>query len=119
MKRLRGRFFTNADNEHSARVAVIDETFAAQYFPGEDPIGKHLHFTQESSGGPRTDEIVGVVGHVEHYALDGSQGEKPQIYYPFYQLPDEAIPAFGAQVTLAVRTPLEVAEVPRLAQLAV
>ena len=34
---LRGRFFTDADNEHSARVVVIDETFAAQYFPGAGP----------------------------------------------------------------------------------
>ncbi len=67
---LRGRFFTDADNEHSARVVVIDESFADQYFPGEDPIGKHLHFTQESSGGPRTDEIVGVVGHVKQFGLE-------------------------------------------------
>jgi putative ABC transport system permease protein len=46
---------------------------------------------------------------VEHYALDGSVGEKPQIYYSFYQLPDEAVPAFASQVTLAVRTSLDVA----------
>jgi putative ABC transport system permease protein len=46
---------------------------------------------------------------VEHYALDGSVGEKPQIYYSFYQLPDEAVPAFASQVTLAVRTSFDVA----------
>ena len=38
----RGRFFTPADNEHSAAVAVIDESFAENFFPGSDPIGKYL-----------------------------------------------------------------------------
>ena len=56
-------------------------------------------------------QVVGVVGHVEHYGLDGSLGEKPQIYYAFYQLPDDAVPAFRGEVTLAVRTPLDAATV--------
>jgi putative ABC transport system permease protein len=34
-------------------------------------------------------------------------GEKPQIYYSFYQLPDEEVPMFRGDVTLAVRTPLD------------
>ena len=33
--------------------------------------------------------------------------EKPQIYFPFYQLPDEAVPAFRDEVSLVVRTPLD------------
>jgi hypothetical protein len=50
--------------------------------------------------------IVGVVGHVEQYGIDGSGGEKPQIYYPLYQLPDEALPIFRDEVKFAVRTGL-------------
>jgi ABC-type lipoprotein release transport system permease subunit len=55
--------------------------------------------------------VAGVVGHVEHYGLDGSLGEKPQIYYSFYQLLDEWLPAFRSEITLAVRTPLSAATV--------
>jgi predicted permease len=100
---LRGRFFTDADNEHASRVVVIDDTFAEKYFPGQDPIGKHLHFQQDSSGGPRDDEIVGVVGHVKQFGLepDKSNIVEVEYYEPFQQTPDlimrrvgEGIPAF-------------------------
>jgi ABC-type antimicrobial peptide transport system permease subunit len=50
---------------------------------------------------------VGVVGHVEQYAMDGSGGgEKPQIYFSIYQLPDDALPAFRQEINFVVRTPL-------------
>jgi predicted permease len=100
---IRGRFFTDADNEHSSRVVVIDESFAERYFPGEDPLGKHLHFQQESSGGPRTDEIIGVVGHLKQFGLepDKANNVDVQYYEPFAQTPDlimrrvgEGLPAF-------------------------
>ena len=39
---LRGRFVDQSDNEYSARVAVIDSSFAREYFAGQDPIGKHV-----------------------------------------------------------------------------
>jgi predicted permease len=100
---LRGRFFTDADNEQAARVVVIDETFAEKYFPGQDAIGKHLHFTQESSGGPRDDEIIGVVGTVKQFGLqpDKANNVEVQYYEPFQQTPDmimrrvgEGLPAF-------------------------
>ncbi len=38
-------------------------------------------------------------------------GEKPEIYYSFYQLPDEAVPSFRGEVNLAVRTRLDAAAV--------
>jgi ABC-type antimicrobial peptide transport system permease subunit len=38
--------------------------------------------------------------------MDGSGGEQPQIYYSFYQLPDEGLPIFRNEVTYAVRTRL-------------
>ncbi len=52
-----------------------------------------------------------MVGHVEHYGLDGSGGEIPQIYYSFYQLPDEAVPEFRSVITVAVRSQLNAASV--------
>jgi predicted permease len=87
---LRGRFFTEADNENAPRVAVIDEDFAGKYFPGQDPIGKHVHFVEQQSGGLRADEIIGVVGHVKQFGLqqDSLQTLHAQVYEPFMQMPD-------------------------------
>jgi putative ABC transport system permease protein len=48
-------------------------------------------------------QIVGIVGHVDHYGLDGSVGEKPQIYFSIYQLPDDAMPVFRNEITVVVR----------------
>jgi putative ABC transport system permease protein len=55
--------------------------------------------------------VVGVVGHVEHYGLDGSAGEKPQIYYSLYQLPDAWFPTFREDVTFVVRSRITAATV--------
>ena len=45
----RGRFFTAADNEHTAPVVVIDESMAEKYFPDQDPIGQYLDFNTNPS----------------------------------------------------------------------
>jgi len=37
-----GREFSRADNETSPLVAVVDETMAAQYWRGEDPVGRRV-----------------------------------------------------------------------------
>ena len=42
MRLLRGRFFDDHDNEKSQLVCIIDESFAKQNFPNEDPLGKRL-----------------------------------------------------------------------------
>jgi macrolide transport system ATP-binding/permease protein len=41
-KLLRGRYFTEAEEASKPRVAIINQAFVRQYFPGEDPIGKQL-----------------------------------------------------------------------------
>ncbi|MGA6959130.1 MAG: ABC transporter permease [Candidatus Acidiferrales bacterium] len=85
----RGRFFTSADNEHSPAVVVIDESFAREYFPNEDPIGKRIHVGIMDTA----PEIVGVVGHVKHWGLDVDGDAKhpiiAQAYIPFMQIPDK------------------------------
>src|SRR2546430_12088658 len=43
----RGRFFTLADNEHTAPVMVIDEALAEKYFLGQDPVGQYLDFNKD------------------------------------------------------------------------
>jgi predicted permease len=85
----RGRFFTAQDNENSSHVIVVDDVFAKQYFGGQDPIGQHIFL--DNKGGRA--EIVGVVGHVKQWGLDSDDKEKlrAQLYFPYMQLPDEAM----------------------------
>lgn len=89
---LRGRLFTEQDNNNAARVAIINETMARQYFPDEDPIGKGISVTQ---GPERFREIVGIVGDVKQYGP--AQPSTLQTYEPYLQMPFSA-------VSLVVRT---------------
>jgi predicted permease len=64
---LRGRWFSDEDDAGHPNVVVIDETLARAYWPGQNPIGKHVR-----SGGSKAEweEIVGVVGHVRRDSLE-------------------------------------------------
>jgi putative ABC transport system permease protein len=110
---LRGRFLTRGDNVKSELVVLIDSLLAHTYFLDRDAVGETITVPHWGAARNVAARIVGVVGHVEHYGLDSSMGEKPQIYYSFYQLPDEAVPLFRGEVALAVRTPLDAAAVMR------
>jgi len=62
-------------------VAIIDETLAERYWPGEDAIGKRMGaFFDRVEGQVRRREIVGVVSHVKQYGLDGTS--RVQYYSP-------------------------------------
>jgi predicted permease len=102
----RGRFLTDADNEHSALVAVIDEEFAEHYFAGQDPIGRYIFMVD--SHGERSEQIVGVVGHVKQFGLgkDSSEPQQAQMYESFRQRPDYSVmnEAGGNRVYLRMRT---------------
>ncbi len=74
VRAVSGRLFGPADA--GAGVAVVDELFASQAFPGVDPIGRTFRL---ESNAPRT--VVGVVPHIKHYALD--EDPRPQVYLPF------------------------------------
>jgi len=91
---LRGRFITEGDNEHSERVAVIDNSFAKKYFAGQNPIGKHIHILDfDRDATERTWlhlTVVGIVGHVNQFGLadDASHPLQAQLYRPFMQASD-------------------------------
>ncbi|HWA87462.1 MAG TPA: ABC transporter permease [Opitutus sp.] len=76
---LRGRLFTAADAAGAPRVAIINEALAKLQFPNQDPIGQRINITNADS------EIIGVVGDVKHYRLDGDT--RVQAYEPFAQVP--------------------------------
>ena len=79
---LKGRGFTAQDMLNSPPVAIIDETFARQHFPNEDPLGKGLILALPDGSGV---EVVGVVRHVKHAGLDERAAGSPQFYVNFNQ----------------------------------
>jgi predicted permease len=104
---LQGRFFTAADTSNSAPVVVIDSVLAGTYFPHKDPVGELITVAHW-----RTARVAGVVGHVRHWGLgDAGTVDPSQIYISFYQLPDEWVPTFARDLSLAVRTPLDAASI--------
>jgi macrolide transport system ATP-binding/permease protein len=67
-KLLRGRFFTDAEDISKPKVVIINESFARQYFPNEDPIGKKIGDTDLSPKSIK--EIIGVVENIKEGQLD-------------------------------------------------
>ncbi len=84
---------------------VVDVSFAKRYLAEQNPIGKHVYFPPESTDGERTDEIVGVVGHVKQFGLapDQSNNVEAEYYEPFAQLPERMMPVVGQGVNAFVR----------------
>jgi putative ABC transport system permease protein len=90
---VKGRGFTERDDERGALVAIVNETMAAKYWPGEDPIGKRITMAYNNTP-PR--EIVGVAADVKQTSLTDAMAA--QMYAPFVQSP-------WPFITAAVRTP--------------
>jgi predicted permease len=74
---LRGRTFTDHDDESSPKVTVVNETLARHMWPGEDPVGKQLPLIDENL------TVIGVVGDTHNEGL--SQEVKAEIYVPYLQ----------------------------------
>ena len=75
---LRGREFTAQDREGAGRVAIINQTMAERFWPGQDPIGKRL-FQDDNS--PL--EIIGVCKAAKYHSL--TEGPTPFVYLPLLQ----------------------------------
>jgi putative ABC transport system permease protein len=83
---VRGRAFDTSDHAQAPPVAVISETAARRYWPGEDPIGRRLRMHVSAIGGRQPfREIVGVAGDVKHSRLDAPAA--PMVYIPHAQHP--------------------------------
>jgi putative ABC transport system permease protein len=79
---LKGRFFTDDDAVGRQLVAIVNRTFAKEYFPGQSALGKRFHFRD---GAPQVTRwtIVGVVDDIRHASLE--EKPQPQAYLPFWQ----------------------------------
>ena len=98
----RGRLLTPDDNEHSPLVAAVDEAFAQKYFPGQDPVGKHLNM----KGVDKPLEIVGMVGHVKQWGIDSDDKESlhAQLYAPLMQRSDQEVQQSATGIDVVLRT---------------
>ena len=74
-----GRAFSPQDDGKGVRIMIINETLARRYFPGENPIGRRISFSDMTNAL----EIVGVVGDQKHFGL-GAEAP-PIIYQPCTQ----------------------------------
>jgi putative ABC transport system permease protein len=80
-----GRTFDARDRTDSAGVVVVSETFARQYFPGDNAMGRHIQL----AGRPR--EIVGIAGDVQvrpGWGNNGPIAAMPLSYIPATQASD-------------------------------
>jgi predicted permease len=82
---LRGRGFTDADRETTGRVAVVNDTFARQFFAASNPVGTRVQLcSSESCGAP--DAMMTIVGVVEDAKYtDLREPPRPMLYVPFTQ----------------------------------
>jgi predicted permease len=87
---LRGRAFTPNDRQGSTPVIIINEAMAKQFFPNEEPIGRHLHIFNR----PPAREIIGIARTIKYNTV----GEEPttHMYLPIEQ-------SYSSQVTVQVR----------------
>jgi putative ABC transport system permease protein len=89
-----GRRFAPEDTETSARVAIISETAARRFWPGENPLGRQLRVhVNERIKAPR--EIIGIVGDVRTRGME--LDPVPVVYVPHTQYGPESM-------TVVVRT---------------
>jgi putative ABC transport system permease protein len=84
---LKGRDFNERDDHSSTPVVIVSDTFARQFFPGEDPIGKRFKPGISSWENEKTTmrEIIGVVADIRNRALNTDP--KPVYYLPQSQVP--------------------------------
>ncbi len=94
---LRGRDFTDKDTTGAPGVVIINQAFAKQFFPNENPIGQQI--TIGKGVGPEFDEparqIVGVVGDIHDGGLN--RDPRPVMTVPQAQVTD-GITALNARI---------------------
>jgi len=78
---IAGRTFTPADTAEAPPVAIVNVALAKKYWPGDDPLGKHLRFDPNPKEPWFT--IVGLVGDVHQLGL--AEDAPPLLYLPYQQ----------------------------------
>jgi putative ABC transport system permease protein len=80
---LRGREFTDADQQNAPLVGMINSAVARQFFPNEDALGKRFMFGHPSTDPPKWITIVGVTADTKLYGL--TNPARLEVYLPLRQ----------------------------------
>ena len=84
LRLLAGRFFTDADLAFTEKdkdaVVIVNQAFARQFLPGEEPLGKRLLSPDKK----HASEIVGVVA--DYRPMGVENGVRPQMFWPDLRL---------------------------------
>ncbi|HYG80634.1 MAG TPA: ABC transporter permease [Pyrinomonadaceae bacterium] len=100
-----GRAFNAEDDERAMPVAVVNETMARQFWPGESPVGKRFKAGRLDSPDPWL-TIVGVVADVRQMGVDAPA--KAELYVPYRQFArDSTLYPIFAPRDLVIRTTAE------------
>ncbi len=87
---LRGRDFTEDDDERRPRVVIVSEGLARALWPGQDALGKRVQLGNVATDTPeaqRWSTVVGIVGDIRYRGLTD---ERPDLYEPYSQSADAA-----------------------------
>ncbi|HEY4363775.1 MAG TPA: ABC transporter permease [Bryobacteraceae bacterium] len=101
---VRGRDFDTRDTQGAAWVAVVNETAAHRFWPGQDPLGQR--FSLDSVPDDRPREVIGVVRDIPTRVRE--TGAEPVIYASYLQQPSRyRLPWANmlGQMTFVVRAP--------------
>ena len=102
---LQGRAFNDRDTTSSSAVAIVSESLARKYWPGESAVGKRL---KPDIAGSSWCLVVGVATDVRHWGTDVVI--EPTAYYPYAQVPESMRPLVEANMGIAVRSGLTQSE---------
>ena len=98
---LRGRSFTEEDATGKAKVIIISQSVADQFFPGQDPVGKQIHDFHDRFGLKRNlYTVVGVVGTVQ---FDNPEA-RPASLQAYYLYAENDLPTPANFGTLVIHT---------------
>ena len=102
---LQGRAFDQRDTASSLHVAIVSESLARKYWPGESAVGKRLK--PQVAGGSWC-VVAGVAADVRHWGADVDI--EPTAYYPYSQVPENLRSMVEANMGIAVRSHLAQSE---------
>jgi predicted permease len=102
---LRGRGFDGRDTASSPPVAIVSESLALKYWPGENAVGKRL---KPDISGSSWCLVVGVAADVRHWGADVAI--EPTAYYPYAQVPESMRSLVEANMGIAIRSGLAQSE---------
>jgi predicted permease len=74
---LEGRDFAQHDDQKATLVAIVDQTAAKRFWPGQDPVGKILHIGNHAAA------VIGVVKNTKHEFLN--ERPEPMVYMSYFQ----------------------------------